>query len=289
MKTKPQEKAKDLVSKFGHDLALKVVTEITIAMETYDDRNDTFELQNMEGDFRYWDQVNIELQHLRQQQEKQKTPRIPEIDYAKAGTYTFTAHDAIRNAKTVLEVNYLYQHDKGFFGFKKELTEKEQALLGTTLIWTRSGLQAEQKTLEQRIATLEQKVEQISQPKKFAQGSTFDRQKEIKRLMEEWNKSAKNLVPFGLTFELVGEDIKNSSEQEKSSSERDFVEFDPKDYSFEKELAALDEMHKKLLVDFACEAYDIKYRSDDSFRNVATELYNKIYNSKTNESNTRHQ
>lgn len=45
------------------------------------------------------------------EQEKQKTPRIPEIDYAKAGTYTFTAQDAIRNAKTVLEVNYLYQLD----------------------------------------------------------------------------------------------------------------------------------------------------------------------------------
>jgi hypothetical protein len=142
---------------------------------------------------------------------------------------------------------------------------------------------AEQETLEQRLSALEQKVEQLSQPKKFAQGSTFDRYEEIKRFVEEWKKSV------GLNFELVGEDIKNSSEQEKSSSERGFVEFDPKDYSFEKELAALDEMHKKLLVDFACEAYDIKYRSDDSFRNVATELYNKIYNSKTNESNTRHQ
>lgn len=78
MKTKPQEKAKDLVSKFGHDLALKVVTEITIAMETYDDRNDTFELQNMEGDFRYWDQVNIELQHLRQQQDEKQSPSAVE-------------------------------------------------------------------------------------------------------------------------------------------------------------------------------------------------------------------
>lgn len=85
MKTKPQEKAKDLVSKFGHDLALKVVTEITIAMETYDDRNDTFELQNMEGDFRYWDQVNIELQHLRQQQDEKQSPSAVELLVLKLG------------------------------------------------------------------------------------------------------------------------------------------------------------------------------------------------------------
>jgi hypothetical protein len=168
-----------------------------------------------------------------------------------------------------------------------------------------SDEKAEQGELKQRVTTLEQKVEQLSQPKKFAQGSTFDRQYEIKKIveewkkstydfraekhekiMEEWKKSDKAFVPVGLNFEFIGGDMRNSSEQEKSSSERDFIEFDPKDYSFEKELAALDEMHKNIMVDFACEAFDITYRSDDSFRKVATELYDKIYNSKTN---TKHQ
>ena len=113
--------------------------------------------------------------------------------------------------------------------------------------------------------------------------------KELQKIVEEWKKSDKAFVPAGLNFEFIGGDMRNSSEQEKSGSERQFVEFDPKDYSFEKELAALDEMHKNIMVDFACEAFDITYRSDNSFRKVATELYDKIYNSKTNEANTKHQ
>lgn len=57
----PKDRARDLVSKFGKDLAPKVVDEIIDALETYDDVNDTFELQNMDGDFRYWDKVQHEL------------------------------------------------------------------------------------------------------------------------------------------------------------------------------------------------------------------------------------
>jgi hypothetical protein len=60
----PKEKAKDLVDKFGKELAPKVVEEIIDALETYDDLNDTFELQNMDGDFRYWDKVQHELNNL---------------------------------------------------------------------------------------------------------------------------------------------------------------------------------------------------------------------------------
>ena len=59
-----KEKAKDLVDKFGKELAPKVVEEIIDALETYDDLNDTFELQNMDGDFRYWDKVQHELNNL---------------------------------------------------------------------------------------------------------------------------------------------------------------------------------------------------------------------------------
>jgi len=61
------ERAKDLVSKFGKELALKVVNEIIDALETYDDYNDTFELQNMDGDFRYWDKVKHELTKQQEQ------------------------------------------------------------------------------------------------------------------------------------------------------------------------------------------------------------------------------
>jgi len=61
MKMTPTERATDLVNKFGKEIAPKVVDEIINALETYDDYNDTFELQNMDGDFRYWDKVNYEL------------------------------------------------------------------------------------------------------------------------------------------------------------------------------------------------------------------------------------
>ena len=63
----PIERAKDLVSKFGKELAPKVVDEIIDALETYDDYNDTFELQNMDSDFRYWDKVKNELTKQQEQ------------------------------------------------------------------------------------------------------------------------------------------------------------------------------------------------------------------------------
>ena len=63
----PIDRAKDLVSKFGKELAIKVVDEIIDALETYDDYNDTFELQNMDGDFRYWDKVKNELTKQQEQ------------------------------------------------------------------------------------------------------------------------------------------------------------------------------------------------------------------------------
>jgi hypothetical protein len=67
MKLSPKEKAKDLQNKFGKELAPKVVDEIINALETYDDVNDTFELQNMDGDFRYWDKVKHELTKQQEQ------------------------------------------------------------------------------------------------------------------------------------------------------------------------------------------------------------------------------
>ena len=57
----PSKKAKQLISLFGAELAPRVVDEIIDALETYDDRNDTFELQNMDGDFRYWDKVKYHV------------------------------------------------------------------------------------------------------------------------------------------------------------------------------------------------------------------------------------
>lgn len=63
----PIDRAKDLVSKFGKELAPKVVDEIIDALQTYDDYNDTFELQNMDGDFRYWDKVKQELTKQQEQ------------------------------------------------------------------------------------------------------------------------------------------------------------------------------------------------------------------------------
>ena len=57
----PTDRARDLESKFGKELAPKVVDEIIDALEKYDDVNDTFELQNMDCDFRYWDKVKNEL------------------------------------------------------------------------------------------------------------------------------------------------------------------------------------------------------------------------------------
>ena len=63
----PIDRAKDLVSKFGKELAPKVVDEIIDALETYDDYHDTFKLQNMDGDFRYLDKVKHELTKQQEQ------------------------------------------------------------------------------------------------------------------------------------------------------------------------------------------------------------------------------
>ena len=69
----PQEKAKELVNSYYKEIkylerakqcALIAVNEIIDALEKYDDRNDTFELQNMDGDFRYWDKVKQEIEKL---------------------------------------------------------------------------------------------------------------------------------------------------------------------------------------------------------------------------------
>jgi hypothetical protein len=69
----PTERAQDLVSKFGKEVAVKVVDEIIDALSLYDEftekhLKDEFgleyfsaELQNMDGNFRYFDKVKYEL------------------------------------------------------------------------------------------------------------------------------------------------------------------------------------------------------------------------------------
>jgi hypothetical protein len=69
----PTERAQDFVSKFGKEVAVKVVDEIIDALSLYDEftekhLKDEFgleyfsaELQNMDGDFRYWDKVKYYL------------------------------------------------------------------------------------------------------------------------------------------------------------------------------------------------------------------------------------
>lgn len=69
----PTERAQNLISKFGIEVAVKVVDEIINALSLYDDfteqhLKDEFgleyfsaELQNMDGDFRYWDKVKYYL------------------------------------------------------------------------------------------------------------------------------------------------------------------------------------------------------------------------------------
>ena len=44
--------------------AITCVDEIQKALEEYDERNNTHELQNMESDFRYWEEVRKELELL---------------------------------------------------------------------------------------------------------------------------------------------------------------------------------------------------------------------------------
>lgn len=73
----PKEKAQELYDKYyivcqeftekiqcsiqAKQCALISVYEIIDALEKYDDVNDTYELQNMDSDFRYWDKVKHEL------------------------------------------------------------------------------------------------------------------------------------------------------------------------------------------------------------------------------------
>ena len=71
----PKEKARELFDKYQiagsqwyvdttKNYALIAIDEIIDALEKYDDRNDTYELQNMDGDFRYWEQVKQEIEKL---------------------------------------------------------------------------------------------------------------------------------------------------------------------------------------------------------------------------------
>ena len=76
----PKEKAKELYCKytdalnisdlqttanpFAKQCALILIDEIIDALAEYDDRNNTYELQNMDRDFNYWQQVKSELQSL---------------------------------------------------------------------------------------------------------------------------------------------------------------------------------------------------------------------------------
>lgn len=104
--------------------------------------------------------------------------------------------------------------------------------------------------------------------------------KELRKLVDEWKKANKRLLPEeGIHFEFMGGVIKDSNEKEKSSSE----EFDLVDYAFENAKRSIDRAHRAVMIDFACEAFDINHRSDDSFRAVAEELYDKIYDSESKE------
>jgi hypothetical protein len=51
--------------------------------------------------------------------------------------YGLNPKDAIEYTKTIPEVNYLYQHERGFVGYKEEITSAEQEAIGATLIWTK--------------------------------------------------------------------------------------------------------------------------------------------------------
>jgi hypothetical protein len=73
----PKEKAEDLINKFyikgdmlkeshsyrlAKKCALIAVDEIEKSLLEYDNRNNTYELQNMDRDFNYWKQVKKELE-----------------------------------------------------------------------------------------------------------------------------------------------------------------------------------------------------------------------------------
>jgi len=70
----PKEKARELYGRYLPTLlpvlnpkeeaktyAIICVNEIQEALEEYDTRNNTYELQNMDSDFRYWKEVRKEL------------------------------------------------------------------------------------------------------------------------------------------------------------------------------------------------------------------------------------
>lgn len=73
MKQSAKEKAEQLIDAVGLTVALFVVNEIIDALEKYDDFTEQYlkdefgieyfsaELQNMDGDFRYWSKVKHEL------------------------------------------------------------------------------------------------------------------------------------------------------------------------------------------------------------------------------------
>lgn len=73
MKQTAKEKAEQLIDAVGLTVALFVVNEIIDALEKYDDFTEQYlkdefgieyfsaELQNMDGDFRYWGKVKHEL------------------------------------------------------------------------------------------------------------------------------------------------------------------------------------------------------------------------------------
>lgn len=81
---------------------------------------------------------------------------------------------------------------------------------------------------------------------------------ELRKLVDEWKKDHKGLFELNPIDSAI-------------------------DYAFEESQKSIDRGHRALMIDFACQAYDIKYRSDDSFRAVAEELYDKIYNSESKE------
>ena len=73
----PKEKADELFEKFNNpdttyhpyvhnaqQCALIAVDEIIEALLEYDIRNATYELQNMDRDFNYWEQVKQEIEKL---------------------------------------------------------------------------------------------------------------------------------------------------------------------------------------------------------------------------------
>jgi hypothetical protein len=71
----PKEKAKELVedmhdapeigyNEHAKQCALVAVDEIIDALAEYDNRNNTYELQNMDRDFNYWQEVKKEIEAL---------------------------------------------------------------------------------------------------------------------------------------------------------------------------------------------------------------------------------